>query len=679
MLAGCSMGHMGHATLPTRATFALHSTTGEPLVGAADETDVSETTGSPVADAPVRGPATTSQFGLLGTRRLAPLFTTQFFGAFNDNLFKQAFIVILTFGGLIAVDDTGIYVNLAAGIFILPFFLFSATAGTLADKFEKSRMIRFVKLGEIGVAALAGIALYLESVPALFGVLFLLGVQSTFFGPLKYAILPQHLDASELVGGNAMVQMGTFVAILLGTIAGGLLGGWDDVSLWLFAFVVAVAATGYLACRWIPSAPPAKTDNLGWNPVVETWRLIILARERKAVFLSILGVSWFWLLGSVVLAQIPNLVRELDGGAYVVTLIMVVFTVAIAAGSLLCELLSGRRVEIGLVPVGAVGVSLFGLDACFAIVGVSGGEAQRSVLEFLAADGVGRLLFDLAMMGVFTGLYVVPLQANIQTRTPNDRRARVIAANNVLNALFMVTGAGFAIAWLALDGTIPGLIGAMALINAGVAVFIFQQVPEFTMRFLIWAISHTMYRVRHQGLETIPERGAAVLVCNHVSYMDACLLAGAVRRPIRFVMHDTIYRIPVLNFIFRTGRTIPILPQSQDPDVYEDAFRSIRDGLDEGDLLCIFPEGKLTTDGEIGRFRRGIERIVGEAPVPVVPMALRGLWGSFFSPEGKGAFKRGRGRFWSRVEIVAGETVAPDRVDADDLRERVGALRGDSR
>ena len=630
-------------------------------------------------DAPTRRTESTSQFGLLGTRRLAPLFVTQFFGAFNDNLFKQAFIVILTFSGLVAIEDTGIYVNLAAGLFILPFFLFSATAGTLADRFEKSRLIRFVKLGEIGVAALAGLALYLESVPALFTVLFLLGVQSTFFGPLKYSILPQHLDSRELVGGNAMVQMGTFVAILLGTIAGGIVGGWEGVSIMLFVFVVAVAVVGYLACRWIPTAEPSKSDNLGWNPAVETWRLIVLARERKPVFQSILGVSWFWLLGSVVLAQIPALVRDLSGGPRVVTLIMVVFTVAIAIGSLLCEKLSGRRVEIGLVPVGAAGVSLFGLDAYFAISAIAAGEAERTVIEFLRTDGVGRLLFDLTMMGIFTGLYVVPLQANIQTRTPNDRRARVIAANNVLNSLFMVTGAGFAIGWLLLDGTIPGLIAAMAVINAGVAVYIFYQVPEFAMRFLVWAISHTMYRVRHEGLDTIPEKGPAVLVCNHVSYMDACLLAGAVRRPVRFVMARNIYQLPVLNFIFRTGRTVPILPEKEDPAVYEAAFHEVREGLQAGDLFCIFPEGKLTADGEVDRFRKGIERIVGETPVPVVPMALRGLWGSFFSREGKGAFRRGPGRFWSRVDIVVGESVAPEAVAADNLRERVLALRGNNR
>ena len=621
-------------------------------------------------------PAPTSQFSLLATRRLGPLFVTQFLGAFNDNLFKQAFIVLLTFGALTGSGTAGIYVNLAAGLFILPFFLFSATAGTLADRYEKSKLIRMVKLGEVVVAALAGIALYVESVPALFAVLFLLGVQSAFFGPLKYAILPQHLDATELVGGNAVVQMGTFVAILLGSIVGGVVGGSSGVSSWLFVFVVAVAATGYLASRRIPAAVPSQASEHGWNPARETWRLFILARERKAVYLSILGVSWFWLLGSVVLAQIPALVRSLAGGPRVVTLVMVVFTVAIAAGSLLCERLSGRRVEIGLVPLGAVGVSVFALDTCFAIAAVEASEGQRTVSAFLALNGIPRLLFDLAMIGIFAGLYVVPLQANIQTRTPNDRRARVIAANNVLNALFMVAGAGIAIGWFLFGGGLAGLIAALAIVNAGVAVFIFHQVPEFSMRFLIWLLSHTMYRVRHVGLEAIPDRGAAVLVCNHVSYVDACLLAGAVRRPVRFVMHASIYRIPVLHFIFRTGRTIPIVARNDDPEVHDGAFRAIGEGLAAGDLLCIFPEGKLTIDGEVAWFRRGIERIVKETPVPVIPMALRGLWGSFFSREGAGAFKGGWGGIWSRVDVVAGAAVAPAAVEAGDLRERVLALRG---
>lgn len=623
--------------------------------------------------------APTSQFRLLGTRRLGPLFVTQFLGAFNDNVFKQALILVFVFGGLIASDDRGTFVNLAAGLLIAPFFLFSATAGALADRFEKSRLIRIVKLGEIGVAVLAGIALLLQNVPALLLVLFLLGVQSTFFGPLKYAVLPQHLSSAELVGGNAMVQMGTFIAILLGTIFGGVIGTFGDVSLWLFVFVVAIAVLGYLASRGVPEAPSTHVGELRWNPVLETWALIRIARQQKAVFQSVLGISWFWLLGSVTLAQIPVLVEaRLGGGPTVVTLILAFFTIAIAVGSLLCERLSGKRVEIGLVPVGAVGVSLFGIDLYFAIGGVEG-EGMRNAWEFLRGVGSGRLLLDLGMMGVFAGMFVVPLQANIQSRTPADRRARVIAANNVLNSLFMVAGAGFAIAWLNAGGDLPGLLMALAVVNIGVAVYIFYQVPEFTMRFLVWALSHSIYRVRHFGLDAIPERGGALIVCNHVSYVDAPLLAGAVRRPIRFVMYKGIYDIPVLNFIFRTGRAIPIAGEREDPAVYQSAFAAIREGLAAGDLLCIFPEGKLTSDGAIDVFRKGVDRIVEETPVPVVPMALRGLWGSMYSREGRGAFRKFPRGFGRRVDIAAAPPVAAEQVSSDDLRARVAALRGEAR
>ncbi len=652
------------------------------MVKAALEVDQATTDGAPKALGQV------SQFGLLRTRRLGPLFTTQFLGAFNDNVFKQALFLILTFGGLLATEAGGVLVNLAAGLFVAPFLLFSATAGTLADKFEKSRLIRFVKLAEIGVATLAGAALYLQSVPALLAVLFLLGTQSAFFGPLKYAILPQHLDAEELVGGNAMVQMGTLAAILLGTMIGGVIGAGGEVTRWLFVLLVAIAAVGYAASRYVPEAPSTERGDIDWNPIRQTWALVTLARERKAVYLSILGISWFWLLGAVYLAQIPELVvGHLAGGPSVVTLILIFFTISIATGALLCERLSRRRVEIGLVPLGAAGVSIFGADVYFAIAGIQG-EGARTAWEFLIGEGTPRLLVDLGLMGICTGLFVVPLQANVQARTPTDRRARVISANNVLNALFMVGGAGFAIAWLTYGGTVRSLLLVLALVNAAVALFIFQQVPEFTMRFLIWLLSHTMYRVRHEGLDNVPDRGGAIIVCNHVSYVDAPLLAGAVRRPIRFVMDRDIYNIPVLNFIFRTGRAIPITAQKDDPAVYDAALAAIREGLVAGDLLAIFPEGRLTGDGEIGTFRRGIERIVKATPVPVVPMALRGLWGSFFSREGRGAFRPPRdrrrrtlfgGRLRGGVDIAALAPVAPDQVTADDLREQVLTLRGDDR
>lgn len=379
---------------------------------------------------------------------MAPLFITQFFGAFNDNLFKAALSVMFVYGGIVAAESADFAVNAAAGLFVLPFFLFSATAGQIADKYEKSRLIRRIKVFEIAVAVLAGLSLVLQNAAAMLAVLFLFGVQSTFFGPLKFSILPQHLHETELVGGNGLVEMGTFVAILLGTLVGSLIGGGTGLSLGLFVLVASVAVAGYLASRHIPKAPANDPDQpIGWNPITETLRLMRLARLQRSVFLSILGISWFWLLGGVYLAQIPNLARvHLAGGPTVVTLILTVFTVAVALGSLACEKLSRRRIEIGLVPFGALGLSIAGIDAYFAIEAIDG-EGLRTAGAFLAGSGSIRLLIDLLLLGLFGGLFVVPLQALIQHRTPEDRRARIIAAANVLNSLFMVVGAGLAILW----------------------------------------------------------------------------------------------------------------------------------------------------------------------------------------------------------------------------------------
>ncbi len=619
-----------------------------------------------------------SQFRLLGQARFGGLFITQFFGAFNDNLFKSALALIIAYSGLIQAQDADLFANGAAVLFILPFFLFSATAGQLADKLEKSQLIRIIKLVEIGIALLAAGSLYLQNLNLMLLTLFLLGLQSTFFGPLKYAILPQHLHETELVGGNGLIEMGTFVAILLGTLVGSVVAGAQGAGLWLALLMLTCALTGYGASRFIPNAEATSPGlTVGWNPWPETLAIIRIARSNRAVFLSILGISWFWLLGASYLTQIPNLTRSyLHGDASVVTLILCTFTLSVAAGSLLCERMSGHKVEIGLVPFGAFGLSVFGLDAFFAMQAVSE-QAARTWLQF-ASDPTGlRLLFDLAMIGMFGGFFIVPLYALVQSRTSPASRARVIAANNVINALFMVAGGIFAMLMLGLLGlSIPVLLLILILINILVAVYIFQQVPEFAMRFLVWIISHTMYRVKHEGLELIPESGPAIIVCNHVAYTDALLLAGAVRRPIRFIMFKPIYEIPVLHFIFRTGKTIPITSQHVDRNAYEEAFKHIREGLAAGDLLCIFPEGRLTEDGEIAEFRAGIERILQESPVQVIPMALQGLWGSFFSRDG--GLMRNPKRFWSRVKVVAGAPVSP-QTSAAELRTLVAGLRGDQR
>ncbi|KJS08791.1 MAG: hypothetical protein VR73_04440 [Gammaproteobacteria bacterium BRH_c0] len=621
-----------------------------------------------------------SQFHLLRSRRFLPLFVTLFLGAFNDNLFKNCLLVLAVTAGFAGTDmDTNTLVNLAAALFVLPFFLFSPLAGQLADKYEKSLIIRRVKLAEIVIMGLGVLAFMFSSLWGLLAVLFAMGMQSTFFGPIKYAILPQHLRSDELVAGNAQVEMATFVAILLGTLFGTLLAGVENSLPWVGTVLMVVAVAGWLAGRQVPVAEPHAADlRIDWNPAREMGELVKLAREKRAVWHAILGISWFWLLGLAYLTQTPNFVVEvLRGDVTVIALLLCGFTVGIGIGALLCDRMSGQRVEIGLVPFGSIGLSIFGIDLYFAAAGfVAQGEA--GFWQFLATSGGLRILLDMVMLGMFGGFYIVPLQALIQARTAVEKRARVIACNNIFNSLFMVMAGVLGMLFLGLVGfTIGEFFLALALMNIAVALFIFRQVPEFTLRFFVWLLSHGMYRVSHQGLDNIPQKGGAVLVCNHVSYVDALILAGAIRRPVRFVMHKGIYDIPVLHYIFRAGGVIPICSRQDDEQAYEQAMKAIADYLAAGELLCIFPEGQLTRDGTIGEFRRGIERIVADTPVPVVPLALRGLWGSFFSHRG-GVFRRGW-KLFSRIDVVAAAPLQPERVVAEDLQQRVAALRGDKK
>lgn len=621
-----------------------------------------------------------SQFGLLRTRRLLPLFVTQFFGAFNDNVYKQALLIIFVYSAIADQYDTDLLNNFAAALFILPFLLFSATAGAMADKFDKAYLIRRVKVAEILVAVLIGVALLTQNVSTMLLVLFLLGVQSTFFGPLKFALLPQQLHRSELVGGNAMVEMGTLVAILLGTLGGGLLGnpellgGLEQVVVWLSVTVVLTATVGFIASLQIAPAPPSFEGEINWNPFTETVNLIRLSMVRKAVFRSVLGVSWFWLIGSIFLTQIPSLTKNhLYGDGTVVTALLTLFTITVAIGSLVCEKLSGRKVEIGLVPLGAAGMSIWGIDAYFSISAIEA-VPMRNAFEFLSATGTARLLLDLSLIGISAGMFVVPMQALIQQRTPPAETARVIAANNILNSLAIVLGAVISIVWLSvLDYNIPSLFLLVAILTALVAVYIFATVPEFVMRFIIWLVGHSMYRVRHIDLDKIPEKGPAVLVCNHVSFVDFMLLAGAIHRPLRFVMDRHYYELPVVHFVCRIGGAVPITKRESDPEMYEEAFEKISDGLNQGELFCIFPEGRLTNTGEILEFQRGIERIIRESPVPVVPVALGGMWGSYFSRA------ESHKKLSKRVSITIGDSVEPDAVTAPALQVAVSELRGSDR
>jgi 1-acyl-sn-glycerol-3-phosphate acyltransferase len=624
-----------------------------------------------------------SQFRLLAERRFGPFFGVQFLGAMNDNVFKQALVILLAYQtASFTTMSSDTLQNVAQALFILPFFLFSATSGQLADKYEKSRLITVTVAIELAVMALGAAGFFLQSLTLLLGALFLGGVQSTLFGPVKYAILPQHLRETELVGGNGLVEMGTSVAILAGMMLGGWLviqPGWGIAGVALAT--MALSALGIVLSRAIPLAPAADPGlRINWNPLTETWRNLEFTSGNRTVFLAVLGISWFWFYGSMFVTQFPNLSKNvLLGTEEVVTLLLIMFSIGIGVGSLLCERLSGHKVEIGLVPFGSIGLTVFGVDLYFAIP-QGAQHAPYGIAELARDPAYWRTLADLVLIGIFGGFYIVPLYAMIQSRSDPAHRSRIIAGNNILNAVFMVVAAVLAIGLFAAGLTIPQILLVTAIMNAAVAVYIYTLVPEFLMRFLVWMLIHSVYRLEKAGLENIPDEGPAVIVCNHVSFVDALVIAAACRRPVRFVMDHRIFRIPVLNFVFRTGRAIPIASAKEDPEMMERAFGEVAKALHQGDVVAIFPEGRITDTGELYPFRPGITRILAATPVPVVPMALRGLWGSFFSRKGGDAMsKPWRLAPFRKIGLAVGETVAAANALPEFLQQRVAALRGDWR
>ncbi|MDQ7988861.1 MAG: MFS transporter [Candidatus Dactylopiibacterium sp.] len=620
----------------------------------------------------------TSPAALLARRRFGPLFATQFCGAFNDNVFKNALVLLITFqSGAVFGLEPELAVQLAAGLFVLPFFLFSALAGQLADKYEKTRLIRLVKLAEIGIALLAGAGFVTRHAELLLAALFLMGLHSTFFGPLKYSILPQHLRPGELVAGNAWVESGTFVAILSGSVLAGLLMAVPRIGPELCAaLTLCVACAGYAACRRIPPAPPpAPQLTIRYNIVAETFRNLRLAARERTVFHGLLGISWFWFFGAILLTEFAPFVKDtLGGDELMVTALLATFIVGIAAGSFACERLSRGQVELGLVPWGGLGLTLFTLDLWLA----SPTSATPTTLAaFASTPAAWRILFDLLMIGVAGGFFTVPLYTLIQSRSAVAERSRIIAANNILNAAFMVVASLAAMALLGEGLSVPELFLACAIANLAVGAFLFLRVPEFYLRTIAWTLTHVLYRVRTEGLDRLPAEGPALLVCNHVSYADAVILMGTLPRQPRFVIDHQINRTPLLNLLFRASRTIPIASAREDRDAVQRAYDEIAATLEAGGLVFIFPEGRLTPDGEISPFKGGLSKILRRTPVPVVPMALRGLWGSFFSRKYGRAMTRPFARgVRARIALHVGEPVPPDGVSPAALQEHVATLRG---
>ncbi|HYE00813.1 MAG TPA: 1-acyl-sn-glycerol-3-phosphate acyltransferase [Alphaproteobacteria bacterium] len=584
---------------------------------------------------------------LLADRRFWPLWLSQFLAAYLDNFVLMGGALML---GMLPTAHPLAALALGTALFTLPFLLFSAWGGSLAERWEPGPLIARLRLAALAILPVLCYGVWSGSLTLVGLGLFAMGSVAALMGPVKYAALRRLLPPERVVAGTGWLVAGTFAAILLGRDSFIRFG-----PLATMAMPLALAILAWAASLALPR-PAATAPRRGAAPAGTVATLRLLAAQPRALRLSVLGLSWFWLLGAVTVSvatsrtDLAGLLPALVGG--------------VALGALLCDRLSGRRVEPALVPLGALGISLAGLD--LALAGLAPGASPW------------RAPLDLALLGLSAGLYAVPLYGILLSRAPEGACGRLIAANNIVNAGFMLVGLLAAQGLgAALEDGRPVLLLVLPALNAAIAIYICTLVPEFLMRFLAWGLIGLGYRVRRRGLEHVPEDGPAVLVCNHVSYVDALIIGGSIRRPVRFVMDAGIFRVPVLNFIFRTAGTIPIASQKSDPETYERAFARIAAYLRDGELVLIFPEGRLTRDGAMGPFRPGVERILRETPAPVVPLALRGLWGSLFSwSEGRAVWKRPR-RFRARIELAAGPLLPPTATAAE-MEAAVRGLRGDA-
>ncbi|GEM76188.1 MFS transporter [Vibrio sagamiensis] len=616
---------------------------------------------------------------MLFTKRFFPYFVTQSLGALNDNIYKNLLLLMVTYQYIDHLPmPVDMFVNLAAGLFILPFFLFSAHAGAVADNMDKAKLIQRLKILELLIMLCAAAAITMQNAILMLMLLFMTGTQSAYFGPVKYALLPQALKPDELVQGNAWVEVGTFLSILTGTLSAGLLLTSDKGLLIASVLVVLLSFLGLISSFNIPSLPSKTHEKVKFEPITGLKETLRVAKKQRGIWMSILAISWFWFMGATYLTQFPNFAREhLFADSTVVSLLLALFSVGIASGSWLCSKLSFNQVELGILPFGVLGLTLFSADLLWAVPDMASfPDHYYNLQSFVSQSEHFRVMFDLFLIGVSGGVFIVPLYSFIQSRSEDDECARSIAANNIMNALFMVSSSIVSIVVLSiLNLSIVELFAFMAAVNFIVAVYVYKQVPEFTQRFISYLISHVMYRVSIRGRQYIPQQGAALLVANHVSYVDALILMGASTRPVRFVMDKSISDLPVLKYVFRHAGVIPICSPKRCAKTYEFAFHTIEQALHNGELVCIFPEGKLTTNGQLNEFKPGVEKILAHTPVPVIPVALNGLWGSFFSHKNGHALTSRPTRFWSRVEVNIGEVLQSDQLTKDSLQLEVQRLR----
>jgi acyl-[acyl-carrier-protein]-phospholipid O-acyltransferase/long-chain-fatty-acid--[acyl-carrier-protein] ligase len=574
---------------------------------------------------------TQSQFHLLRSRRFLPLFVTVILGATNDNVFKNAMVILVLYfiAGQAPVGDS-VLVTVAMGLFILPFFLFSATAGQLADKFEKSRLVRWIKLAEIAIMVLGALGLALGDTYFLLAILFLMGTQSTFFGPIKYSILPAVLREDELIGGNAIIEAGTFLAILLGTIAGGLLIALDNGVTIVGATVLGLAIVGWLGSLGIPRAESPQPDlTINPNFLTETVRLVGRTTQIRAVFLSILGISWFWLIGATLLAQFPNFAKTVfNGDNYVVTFFLMLATLGIAAGSMLCNSLLKGEISARYVPVAALGITVFLGDLWLASPDPQAStEPLIGLAAFLGVLANWRIIIDLLGITVCGGIFSVPLYAIMQSSSNEADRSQIIAGNNVLNALFMVVGSLVASAVLLMDYAVPDIFLVLAIGNFLVAIYICKLLPETVIKAVVATILRILFRVEVRGAENYIAAGdRAVVVVNHVSFLDGLLIGALLPGKPMFVVNTEIAKKRWAKPLLSLVDVFVVDPTN--PRSLKSLIKVVRD---ENRKCVIFPEGRITVTGALMKIYEGPGLVADKADAPIVPIRIDGAQYSLFS------------------------------------------------
>ncbi len=563
-----------------------------------------------------------SQFLLLKTRRFAPLFVTQFLGAFHDNVFKNAFVVLLLFDTASHVDNPKLLTTLAAGVFIFPFVLFSALGGQLADKYAKEKVIRVVKVVEIGIALLGIAAILSSSIFLSFLTLFALGTHSTFFGPSKYSILPQHLKEEELIGGNALINTGTFLAILCGTIAGTALVTLPQGKIIISGILLGVALCGYMSSRFVPPAAAKEPDiKLNYNPVTETFIILRQAfSQPKRVVRCMLGISWFWFLGAMFMAQLPNFTHDSIGAnEHVLSLFLVLFSAGIAVGGLFNNKLLRGRIEGVYVPLAVVGISVFSFDLYFASDKIIPG-ALAGLPEFIASIGNWRIIADILMIAICGGLFVVPLNAIVQHLIPENQRARILAGSAIMNALMMAASSVLSAILIGRGFSTTELFLTFAVANMAVALYICSILPDYLFKSFLQVLFKLLYKVEVRGLENYAKAGPrAVIVGNHVSLLDPPLLAAFLPGKPMFAINKFVAEWWWVKPFLRLVDYFPL--DTANPF----SIKGLIHKIEEGKHVVIFPEGRLTDTGALMKIYDGPGMIADKTNAVILPVRLDGV------------------------------------------------------